>query len=110
VEVSAQREADRITRNRFAPPSVLVNSELMVLEFRGDTGPFLKPPVGPASFQLLKMARDGLTQPLRTAFSKARKSGASVRKENVKVRQNGDSFIAHLEVVPLKHVKDQAFL
>ena len=65
-ELSAQREADRITVNQFAPPGVLVNAELQVLQFRGPTGAFLEPPVGKASFDVLKMAREGLMLPLRS--------------------------------------------
>ena len=49
----AQREADRIALNRYAPPGVLVNAEWQVLQFRGETSPFLRPPSGkpiPGSF------------------------------------------------------------
>ncbi|MEO6032891.1 MAG: chemotaxis protein CheB, partial [Burkholderiaceae bacterium] len=35
AEASAQREADRITVNQFAPPGVLVNEQAQILQFRG---------------------------------------------------------------------------
>ena len=63
-ELNAQREADRITVNQFAPPGVLIDADLQVLQFRGSTGAFLEPPVGKASFNVLKMAREGLMLPL----------------------------------------------
>jgi len=66
-EQNAQREADRITINLFAPPGVLINADLQVLQFRGSTSAFLEPPVGKASFDVLKMAREGLMLPLRSA-------------------------------------------
>ncbi len=44
AELSAQREADRVTVNQFAPPAVLINAELQILQFRGPTGAYLEPP------------------------------------------------------------------
>ena len=88
---TAQREADRITVNQFAPPGVLVNAELQVLQFRGPTGAYLEPPTGKASFDVLKMAREGLMLPLRAAINEAKKENKTVRRENVRIDQNGDS-------------------
>ena len=34
-ELNAQREADRVTVNAFAPPGVLINAQLQILQFRG---------------------------------------------------------------------------
>jgi len=110
VELNAQREADRVTRNRYAPPSVLVNAGLHVVEFRGDTSPYLKPPTGQASFNVLKMAREGLMLPLRAAFNKAKKENKVVRRDNVPVNQNGQTRRANIEVVPLKNLKEQCYL
>jgi two-component system, chemotaxis family, CheB/CheR fusion protein len=52
---------------------VLVNAELQILQFRGPTGAFLEPPVGKASFDVLKMAREGLMLPLRALIHQARR-------------------------------------
>lgn len=109
-ELDAQREADRITVNQFAPPGVLVNAELQVLQFRGPTGAFLEPPVGKASFDVLKMAREGLMLPLRSAINQARKDNKTARKENVRVKQNGKSRTVNLEVIPLRNLRERSFL
>jgi two-component system CheB/CheR fusion protein len=77
VEPNAQREADRLTRNRYAPPSVLVNAEWHVLEFRGHTSPYLEPPTGQANFSVLKVAREEMMLPLRAALNKAKKEKQS---------------------------------
>ena len=50
-ELNAQREADRVTVNQFAPPGVLINAELQILQFRGPTSAYLEPPTGKASFE-----------------------------------------------------------
>src|SRR5262249_27957207 len=62
-ELNAQREADRVTVNQFAPPGVLINASLQIIQFRGATSPYLEPPSGRATFEVLKMARKGLMLP-----------------------------------------------
>jgi two-component system CheB/CheR fusion protein len=39
ARADVRTEADRILMARYAPPGVLVNAELEILQFRGDTGP-----------------------------------------------------------------------
>jgi len=109
-ESDATREADRIALHQFAPPSVLVNAELQVLQFRGPTGAFLEPPVGKASFDVLKMAREGLMLPLRSAIQQAKRENRTVRREQVQVKENGSSRSVSVEVVPLKNLREQCFL
>ncbi len=110
LETNAQREADRVALNRYAPTGVLVNAELQVLQFRGDTSPYLKPPAGRASFNVLKMAREGLMLPLRAALNKAKKGHKAVHRDNVRVNENGQTRTANLEVVPLKNLKERCYL
>src|SRR6266850_2087489 len=61
------READRVTLGRYAPPGVLVNENLEILQYRGRTGPYLESPPGEPTANLLKMAREGLFLDLRVA-------------------------------------------
>jgi len=110
AELNAQREADRVTVNQFAPPGVLINAELQVLQFRGPTGAYLEPPTGKANFDLLKMAREGLMLPLRAAINKARKENKTARRENVWMRQNGQIRMVNIEVLPLKNLRERCFL
>ncbi len=109
-ELSAQREADRITVNQFAPPGVIVNAELSVLQFRGPTGRYLEPPVGKASFNLLKMAKEGLMLPLRSAIDESKKESKKTLRENVRFLQNGETHSVHLAVIPLKNLPEACFL
>ncbi|MEX2581532.1 MAG: chemotaxis protein CheB [Verrucomicrobiales bacterium] len=109
-ELTAQREAERVTVNRFAPPGVLIDGSLQIIQFRGDTHAFLQPPTGKASFNLLKMACKGLMLPLRTAVEAAKKSKQTVRKEDVLCEQDDKTIALTLELIPLKNVKEPYFL
>lgn len=110
LELNAQKAADRITLSQYAPAGVLINANFEVLQFRGMTSPYLSPAPGRASFNLLKMARDGLMLPLRKALNKARAENQRVRKENVPIDRNGQAKRVSLEVIPLKNTKDPNFL
>ena len=73
-----------------------------ILQFRGDTGPYLTPAPGKASLNLLKMAREGLMTALHSAIQKAKKEDTSVREEGLRVKSNGDYRDINLEVIPVK--------
>jgi two-component system CheB/CheR fusion protein len=109
-ELSAEREADRVTVNQFAPPSVLISDDLQILQFRGPTGLYLEPPTGKAQFDLLKMAREGLMLPLRTVINQAKKDRQTARQENVPFTVDGKTRTVNLEIVPLKNLKESRFL
>ncbi|MGH9319902.1 MAG: PAS domain S-box protein [Vicinamibacteria bacterium] len=109
-ELNAQREADRVAVNQFAPPAVLINAELQILQFRGPTGAYLEPPPGKATFEVLKMARAGLMLPLRAAINKAKKDNKTARKEDVRVEQDGKIRTVNVEVIPLKNLPERCFL
>jgi two-component system CheB/CheR fusion protein len=109
-ELSAEREADRVAVNKFAPPAVLINATLQIVQFRGATGSFLEPPTGKASFDVLKMAREGLMLSLRAAINKAKKDNKTARKENVHFELGGRTRWVNIEVVPLKNLKERSFL
>src|SRR5207247_10345646 len=51
------KEADRIVLSQYAPAGVVINDALDVVQFRGQTGPYLEASPGAASFHILKMAR-----------------------------------------------------
>jgi two-component system CheB/CheR fusion protein len=96
-----QGEADRVVMSRYAPPGVVVNAELQIVQFRGHTGPYIEPAPGEASLNLLKMARDGLVLELRAAIHKARRSGAPVRVDRVPLREGASRREIAIEVIPI---------
>ena len=99
--VDLHKEADRILLTKFAPPGVVVSADLEILQYRGDTGPFLTPAPGKASFSLLKMLREGLLVGVRAAILRAGKEESTVRDEGLRVKSNGSYHEVAIEVIPL---------
>ena len=96
-----KKEAEHILLSK-APAGVVVDDRLQILHFQGQTGPYLEPSPGDASFNVIKMAREGIQLPLRTAIHEAKKLTAPVRKEGLQVKFNGQFKEVNLEVIPLK--------
>jgi two-component system CheB/CheR fusion protein len=96
------READRMLLARFGPAGVVVDEGLRVLEFRGDTDPFLDHGHGKASLNLEHLLRKGLLMELRQAIEKARATDASVRREGLQVRYRHQLQSVRIEVIPIK--------
>jgi len=97
-----QKEADRIILAKHAPPGVIVDEEMEIVHFRGQTGPYLEPAPGAASLNLLRMVREGLKFELRAAITRARKHGITVRKEGLQVKYDGKLRDIAIEAVPIK--------
>ncbi|MEX2125155.1 MAG: chemotaxis protein CheB [Woeseia sp.] len=97
-----QKEADRVVVGQYAPVGVLVNDRLEVMQFRGRTSPYLEPASGEASFNLLKMAREGLFGELTQGIAEAREKKATVQRPGVRVRSDGHVRRVDLKIIPLQ--------
>ena len=97
-----QREADRVVLREYSPAGVLVNDDLDILQFRGQTGDYLAPPPGEPSHNLLNMAREGLLLELRDALNECRQGNTPVRRTGVQIRAQGATHETDLRVLPVK--------
>ena len=101
-EPELSREADRVLLAKYAPAGVVVNDDLEVLHVRGRTGSYLEMPSGAASFNLLKLLREGLLVDVRAAVKRARSAGAPIRKDGSQVRRDGGLVRVNITVIPLR--------
>ena len=97
----AQRQADHLLLARYAPPGVIVNERLDVLQFRGRTGAYLEQPPGQPQANVLRMAREGLVGHLHEAIERAKTHSTIVRKTGLQLHGDGEVRLLDLEVVPL---------
>ena len=100
-ELDLQAEADRMVLMEHAPVGVVINSEMEVVQFRGQTSPYLAPPPGKPSLNILKLARNGLAIELRSLITAATKKGGTVRKDGVPFDENGYKRMLNLSVAVL---------
>ncbi len=99
--VDIYNEADRIILNHYAPAGVLINQEMDILQFRGDTSHYLRPAPGRASLNLQQMAREGLLTDLRSTLTQAQNGRGPVMREGVQLRFEGRLLNVRVRVIPL---------
>jgi two-component system, chemotaxis family, CheB/CheR fusion protein len=95
-----QREADRILLARYGPPGVLVDDNLDILQFRGDTSPFLEHSHGEASLNLLRMLPKGQVAEVRKAIDEARARDLPCRREP-RWGRRGRAARTAIDVIPV---------
>ncbi len=75
---------------------------MTVLQVRGETSFYLKLSPGTPSFDLFKMVRKDLLVALRAAVYEAQRQAVLVRKERLRLENEGRVKIINLEVIPFK--------
>ena len=88
--------------SKYAPPGVVIDEQLRIVQYRGHTGAYLAAPPGAPTTDLLQMAREDLVPDLRAAISSAKADDCTVRKERVQFTSNSELHEVSLEVIPTK--------
>ncbi|MES9954444.1 MAG: chemotaxis protein CheB [Candidatus Thiodiazotropha sp. 6PLUC2] len=96
-----EREADRLLLDKYVPPGVIVNPDQMIVRFLGRTWPYIEPSNGAASLNLYKVAHPDLVVELRAAIHNITKEGGRVRKENVRLKVDGEPLRVDIQVLSL---------
>jgi two-component system, chemotaxis family, CheB/CheR fusion protein len=96
-----QRAADRIVIARHAPPGVIINERMDVLEVRGRPAPFLAMAPGGASLHLLRVTHSDIMPLVRDAVRRAIDTGTPVT-EDLTIYEGADPVSATLEVLPVQ--------
>ncbi len=102
TDLDLQKEADRIVLEQYAPAGIIINSDLEILHFRGQTSLYLEPSPGRASLNLLKMVKEGLKLELRTAIYQAKKRDVPVRKEGLQIAERDRVRQVNIDVIPFQ--------
>ncbi len=106
-DISIEQLADQVVLNRYAPVGVIVDDNLEILQFRGQTSPFLEPAPGKASLNLLKMACSELKLELRSLIHSAKNQDIPVCKDGIEMQQN---LLVKINVIPLRINSNRFFL
>lgn len=102
-DAQLRAEADRKALRRYAPPGVLCDDDLNIIEFRGDTSAWLVNQEGPPSNNLQRLARPEVFLAVTDAIRQVRQDGAPVRRTGLRVcAADGAAADASLEVHPVQ--------
>ncbi len=93
----SQARVDRMILARYSPPAVVVDQSLKVLQFRGDTSPFLGQPSGEATLEITRLTRGGLAAEFRRLIEKASETSAPVKGGTLTVPFDRDE-VRHIQL------------
>ncbi len=85
----------------FGLASVLVTEKLEVLHVRGPTAPYLSVPNGGPTAHLLRLLHPDLKLEVGRALRTAQRTGRAARRFGCVVRQENETLVADLHVIPL---------
>ncbi|MGG6296818.1 chemotaxis protein CheB [Leptolyngbya sp. AN02str] len=101
IRTNLQQWADQVVLSRYGPAGVLVNEQLEILQFRGDTNPYLRIPAGEPSYNVLKMVRPSLLTDLRIAIETVKQQGIAIKRQGL-IFQELLAGSLSLEVIPFR--------
>ncbi|MFT6268848.1 MAG: two-component system CheB/CheR fusion protein [Alphaproteobacteria bacterium] len=98
-----QELAEKAMLKQVIQAGILVNQKGDILYLHGRAGAYLEPVTGgPNSYNILRMAREGLQPELIVGLHKAASENGTVRSLGLRVKTNGDFSTVNLSVSPVK--------
>ena len=102
--------ADEAMLVNFMPSAVLINEKFDIIQFRGSIETWLIPPTGKPSYNILRMAREGLAFELRNMLHLAKKTSLPIRKFNIFFKINDLQHFVNVQVLRLTNMLEHNYL
>ena len=99
--VGFDSDIDALLLSKYVPASVVINHSMEILQFRGNTEPFLKHTTGKASLNILKMTAPEIAFELRHGIPIAIKTKEVVRKSGIELKALPGVKVVSIEIIPL---------
>ena len=103
-------EVEKLLLRTYVPPSVVVNKDLEIVRFKGNTTNYLGPSTGKASLSLLKMVRHELAMELRPMLYRARREKSPVVRNGISIEVEQKQIDLTIDVIPIQQEIDPHFL
>ena len=100
--LDVQREADRLALSEYAPPGVIIDDKLNIVQVRGRTAPYLELSPGEPTQNLLKLAREGLIAGLGKAIRTARQRNTIAQEAGFRMENDGGLRDVTIKVMPFR--------
>lgn len=96
--IGAKEIAEKMIINNFSHPGVLINEDLEILFFSGETGRFLSPAPGDPSLNLINMVSMDIRFKLKAAITNSLSKNSQQIIESVRFDRFGNETIADIEI------------
>ncbi|MGO8806744.1 MAG: PAS domain S-box protein, partial [Candidatus Bathyarchaeia archaeon] len=94
-------KVDRLLITEYVPATMLVNSNLDILFFRGNVLPYLSPESGQTSLNITRILRKDLRSEVQTLVFRAKKENKTVTEEAIRFQFGELEKTVNIQVIPL---------
>jgi two-component system CheB/CheR fusion protein len=102
LSLAIERAADQILLEHYSPSGVVIDEHLHVIQFRGQTLPFLKHLQDDAALHLLKLVDRQICGPLRSLLDRAFRENEPIRKTLFWTPPSAEPLRLDIRVVPFR--------
>lgn len=95
-----KKSAESLMLSRYTPASVVVNEQMDIVHMHGPINEFIGFANGKPTFNLLKIAREGLAFELRNAWHKVRETLQPIVKESIQLKGVGSEITIEMQALP----------
>lgn len=110
VKEDFRRSAESVLLAKYTPASVIVNEQMDIVHINGTIAEFIELSIGKPTFNLIKMAKEGLAFELRNAWHKVRDTGSPIKKEGILIKNKGIVGEITIEMMPLENTSELHYL
>jgi two-component system CheB/CheR fusion protein len=97
-----EQEADNVLLGAYVPPTLLVDDQLRVVRFYGNTEPYLRVSQDRPSLHLLRMVRDELVFEFQELVERSNREEGTVVRNGIQLGTGADTRQLSLEITPLR--------
>jgi two-component system CheB/CheR fusion protein len=109
-EREIRKKAESILLDKYTPASVIINQSFDIVEFCGNSDTWLALPRRKPNFNILKIAREGLSFEIRNLLRLAKTKKSAARKEGISFSMNGAQQYVNIEAVLLADESEDYYL
>ncbi|WP_264538011.1 CheR family methyltransferase [Flavobacterium sp. N1736] len=110
IKEDFRKSADSLLLSKYTPASVIVNEQMDIVHINGSIAEFIELSPGKPTFNLLKMAKEGLAFELRNAWHKVKETDLPIKKEGIQVKSKGSTEDITIELQRLEDTSEPYFL
>jgi two-component system CheB/CheR fusion protein len=110
IKEDFRKSAESVLLSKYTPASVIVNEQMDIVHINGSIAEFIELSTGKPTFNLLKMAKEGLAFELRNAWHKVKETDSPVIKERIQIKSKGSTEEITIEMQRLEDTAEPYFL
>jgi two-component system CheB/CheR fusion protein len=110
VKEDFRKSAESLLLAKYTPANVIVNEQMDIVHINGTIAEFIELSTGKPTFNLLKMAKEGLAFELRNVWHKVKESGLPIKKEGILIKNKGTVYEITIEIMPLENTSELHYL